>query len=87
MPEDNGIGGVAVAKVTYLGPDESYGFDRDGARWDFEKGKAKDVPNEIAAYVSTLNPRGLKVEGARDYGAQVFMAVVGSSKEQKGGEV
>lgn len=75
-----------MAKVTYLGPEDAYAFFRDGRLWEFTKGATTEVPNEIAAYVSTLNPRGLKVEGARDYGAQVFMAVVGSGKEQKGGE-
>lgn len=59
-------------EATYLGPDESYSFVWRGEQFSFSKGVALPVSSEVAGLLKDLNPRGLSVERARDYGAQVF---------------
>lgn len=75
-----------MQKVTYLGPQESYGFLwNDGEHYRFEKGEAAEVPDSVAEYVTTqLNPRNLPLgREAHDSGAQVFEKAVNAKPSRK----
>jgi len=73
-----------MKKVEYLGPDEFFSFVWAGAFYTFERGKQYDLTPEVADQCLMLNPRGLTVETANNYGAKVFLEV--GPKKIKGGE-
>ena len=75
-----------MQKVTYLGPQESYGFLwNDGEHYRFEKDATVDVPDAVAVYVTTqLNTRNLPLgREAHDSGAQVFEKAVDVKPSRK----
>lgn len=61
-----------MKKLQYLGPDEMFSFAFDGDYHVFEIGKTYEVADNVAEQCLGLNPRGLDVKHANDYGAKVF---------------
>ena len=66
-------------KVEYLGPDELFSFVFESDKHTFEKGHTYDLKDSVAEQCLALNPRGLDVAHANNYGAKVFREV----KKQK----